>query len=651
MSETPPRGQVELTLRAVVLGGLITVFFTAANVYLGLKVGLTFATSIPAAVISMAILRGVADSSIVENNIVQTVASAAGTLSAIIFVLPGLVMVGWWQGFDFVTTAAICMTGGLLGVMFSVPLRRALVVDSELPFPEGRAAAEVLHVGAGSREGGADAAVGLRLIMTGGLVSAAYALAAQTRLVASEAAVWFKIGPAATGLWGGLSFALVGAGHLVGLSVGMAMLVGLIVGSGIALPVLTAASSVSGSAEHVAQTVFASDVRFLGAGVIGVAALWTLARIIGPVIGGIRSALAASRVGAVRARPVAERDLPIGIVAGVSLLLLVPIGILLYTLVADGVLAASAPALIAGSLVFVVIAGIVIAAVAGYMAGLIGSSNSPISGIGILAIVAAALLLALLFGRDHDADTTAALVAYALIVTAVVFGVATISNDNLQDLKTGQLVGATPWKQQIALICGVVFGSLVIPPVMSLLANAFGFAGMPGAGDNALPAPQAALISSLAQGVLGGNLNWSMIGIGGLVGAAAIALDALQMRRGGLRLPPLAIGIGVYLPMVIVLPVVIGAILGWLYERRAQTCPDPLRAKRLGILTATGLIVGESLFGVVFAGLVALTGSDAPLAIVGAGYAPIGLLLGIGVFVATTAWLYRQTARRAAARA
>ena len=651
MSETRHPGQVELTLRAVLLGGLITVFFTAANVYLGLKVGLTFATSIPAAVISMAILRGVSDSSIVENNIVQTVASAAGTLSAIIFVLPGLVMIGWWQGFDFVTTAAICMTGGLLGVMFSVPLRRALVVDSELPFPEGRAAAEVLHVGAGSREGGADAAVGLRLIVTGGLVSAAYALAAQTRLVASEAAVWFKIGPAATGLWGGLSFALLGAGHLVGLSVGMAMLVGLIVGSGIALPVLTAASGVSGSAEHVAQTVFASDVRFLGAGVIGVAALWTLGRIIGPVIGGIRSALAASRGRGASARPVAERDLPMGIVAVVSLLLLVPIGILLHTLIAGGALASSAPALIAGSLVFVVIAGIVIAAVAGYMAGLIGSSNSPISGIGILAIVAAAALLALLFGRDHDPDTTAALVAYALIVTAVVFGVATISNDNLQDLKTGQLVGATPWKQQVALICGVVFGSLVIPPVMSLLANAFGFAGMPGAGDNALPAPQAALISSLAQGVLGGNLNWSMIGIGGLVGAAAIALDALQMRRGGLRLPPLAIGIGVYLPMVIVLPVVIGAILGWIYERRARRCPDPARAKRLGILTATGLIVGESLFGVVFAGLVAITGSDAPLAIVGAGYAPIGLLLGVVVFSATTAWLYRQTAKHAAARA
>ena len=647
MAEKRGQGTAELTLRAILLGGLITVFFTAANVYLGLKVGLTFATSIPAAVISMAILRGVADSTIVENNIVQTVASAAGTLSAIIFVLPGLVMIGWWQGVDFITTAAICMTGGLLGVMFSVPLRRALVVDSELPFPEGRAAAEVLRVGAGSREGAADAAVGLRLIVAGGLASAGYALAAQTRLVASEAAVWFKIGPAATGLWGGLSFALLGAGHLVGLSVGMAMLVGLVVGSGIALPVLTAMSDVTGSAEHVAQSVFASDVRFLGAGVIGVAALATLARIIGPVIRGIRSALAASYAARGDMRPVVERDLPMGLVAGIALALLVPIGMLLYALIAGGALAPSAAPLIAGSLVFVVLAGLVIAAVAGYMAGLIGSSNSPISGIGILAIVAAALLLVLFFGRDNSPETTAALVAYALIVTAVVFGVATISNDNLQDLKTGQLVGATPWKQQTALMFGVVFGSLVIPPVMALLAQAFGFAGMPGADDNALPAPQAALISSLAKGVLGGDLNWSMIGIGALIGLAAIALDGLQAARGALRLPPLAIGIGVYLPMVIVLPVVIGAVIGRLYERRAAYAPDPAFAKRLGVLTATGLIVGESLFGVAFAGVVALTGQSAPLALVGPAYAPIGLLLGVAIFVVVAAGLYRHTAAKA----
>ncbi|RJS92849.1 OPT family oligopeptide transporter [Salinisphaera sp. Q1T1-3] len=633
----------ELSLRGVILGGLITVFFTAANVYLGLKVGLTFATSIPAAVISMAVLRGFADATIVENNIVQTVASAAGTLSAIIFVLPGLVMVGWWQGFDFFTTAAICATGGLLGVMFSVPLRRALVVDADLPYPEGRAAAEVLKVGAGSREGAAESARGLRVIVVNAVASAGFALGAQLKLVASEAAVWFKVGSGATALWGSLSFALLGAGHLVGLSVGLAMLVGLAIGWWIALPVLTALSGQTGSAEQIATTVFSNDVRFLGAGVIGAAAVWTLVRIMGPVIAGIRSALAAARTRGADARPVAERDLPIGVVAAVALATLAPIAWLFDALIADGPLAGSAVPLIAGSLVFVVIAGLMIAAISGYMAGLIGSSNSPISGIGILAIVAASLLLVALFGRDHDADTTAALVAYALIVTGVVFGVATISNDNLQDLKTGQLVGATPWKQQVALVFGVAFGSLVIPPVMSLLNNAFGFAGTPGAGPDALPAPQAALISSLAKGVLGGDLNWSMIGIGALIGVAAIGLDESLARAGRLRLPPLAIGIGVYLPMVVTLPVVLGAVVGRLYNAWADKQHNADLARRLGVLTATGMIVGESLFGVLFAGIVAGTGQSSPLALFGLGFAPVALGLGVVVFFVLTALLYRQT--------
>ncbi|MES1935085.1 OPT family oligopeptide transporter [Salinisphaera hydrothermalis] len=650
MSRTTRQGSgvAELTVRGILLGGLITFFFTAANVYLGLKVGLTFATSIPAAVISMAVLRVFADSTILENNIVQTVASAAGTLSAIIFVLPGLVMIGWWQGFDFVTTAVICATGGLLGVMFSVPLRRALVVDADLPYPEGRAAAEVLKVGAGSREGAAESAAGLAVIVVNGLASAAFALAAQMKLVVGEASLWFRTGAGgATGISGSLSFALLGAGHLVGLSVGMAMLVGLAIGWWVALPILTAMSTVTGSAEHVASTVFSADVRFLGAGVIGVAAIWTLLRIIGPVLAGIRSAMAASSAArAGRDRAVEERDMPIGLVGAVALATLVPIGILFWVLIDGGALASAAVPLIAGSLIFVVVAGLIIAAVSGYMAGLIGSSNSPISGIGILSIVAASLLLVGLFGRDHPPATTQALVAYALIVTGVVFGVATISNDNLQDLKTGQLVGATPWKQQVALVFGVAFGSLVIPPVMELLNTAFGFAGAANATANALPAPQAALISSLAKGVLGGNLNWGMIGLGAVIGVLAVIVDELLARTGRMRLPPLAIGIGVYLPMSVTLPVVVGAVIGRFYDRWASQRQNAEFAKRLGVLTATGMIVGESLFGVVFAGIVAGSGTDSPLAVVGSGFAPIALVLGTVVFFVVTALLYRSTMRR-----
>lgn len=644
---TAPRPIAELTLRGILLGGLITLLFTAANVYLGLKIGLTFATSIPAAVISMAILRFLPNSSILENNIVQTVASAAGTLAAIIFVLPGLVMIGWWNGFPYVETAAITMFGGILGVMFSVPLRRALVVDSpDLPYPEGRAAAEVLQVGAGSREGAEESARGLKVIVVNALAAAGFALVTRMRLAAEEGALFFKAGAGSTGIIGGLQFALIGAGHLIGLTVGLAIFAGIVIGWWIALPILSA--GMPGAAAEVAGAVFRSDVRFLGAGTIGMAAIWTLLKIIGPVVGGIRSALAASRAargGAAIA--LTERDLPIGIVAGVTLAMLLPIGWLLWSVLADGPLSGSAGLLVAGSLAFVLVVGLVIASVCGYMAGLIGASNSPVSGIGILSVVAASLMLVGLFGRDLAPDTTQALIAYALIVTGIVFGVATISNDNLQDLKTGQLVGATPWKQQVALIFGVIFGSLVIPPVLSVLNASFGFAGVPGASADALPAPQAALISSLAKGVLGGDLRWDLIGVGALVGAGVILVDEVLARTSRLRLPPLAVGLGIYLPMGVTLTVVVGAVIGWFYDRAADRARDPEFVKRMGVLMATGMIVGDSLFGVLYAGIVYETGSESPLALVGPDFAPLALAGGTIAFLALTAALYAYTRRKA----
>ena len=353
----------ELTLRGVLLGGVITLLFTAANVYLGLKVGLTFATSIPAAVISMAILRGFKDSTIWENNIVQTVASAAGTLAAIIFVLPGLVMIGWWQGFPYWTTAAITGTGGILGVLFSVPLRRALVVDTPLPYPEGKAAAEVLRVGSGSREGAAESAKGLSVLVWNALASAGFAVLTQMRLTAGEAAVWFRAGSGATGISGGLSFALLGVGHLVGLSVGMAMFLGLVVGWWVLLPILTAQMPMAGGPEVWANSVFGANVRFFGAGVIGVAAVWTLVRIAGPVLGGIRSAMAASRARhSGEALAIEEQDLPIAVVFIGSLAMLVPIAILLWSLITGGPLAGSEGVLIAGALLFIVVIGLLIAA-------------------------------------------------------------------------------------------------------------------------------------------------------------------------------------------------------------------------------------------------------------------------------------------------
>jgi putative OPT family oligopeptide transporter len=640
----------ELTFRGVLLGGFITLLFTAANVYLGLKVGITFATSIPAAVISMALLRIVGNSNILENNIVQTIASAAGTLAAIIFVLPGLVMIGWWQGFPYWITASVCAIGGILGVMFSVPLRRALVTGSDLPYPEGVAAAEVLKVGFGSAEGAEENAKGLRMIVLGSLASAGFALLAAMKLAAAEVATTFRVGAGASGVSTSLSMALIGVGHLVGLSVGVAMLIGMLIAWAGLVPALTAMHGASGDIAQLVNNTFRNEVRFIGAGTIGVAALWSLFRILGPIVRGIRAALAAAdarKAGSVL--DLTERDLPIGIVGGTIAALLLPIAGLLWVFASSTVIADGIAPVILGTLVYVLVIGVVIAAVCGYMAGLIGASNSPVSGVGILAVLGAALLLVLVYGRAGTPEQSQALIAYAIFTTGIVFSIATIANDNLQDLKTGQLVGATPWKQQVALVFGVIFGSLVIPPVLDLLNIAFGFAGAPNVGPNALAAPQAALISALARGVLGGDLDWGLIGFGGLLGVGAILLDEALGKAGKMRLPPLCIGMGIYLPMALTLLIPVGAVLGHWYEGKVKNHRNPEFAKRMGVLAATGLIVGESLFGVAFAGIVAWSGGDAPLAVVGNGFETVGIFAGLALFIAAIAGLYGYTRRIVAA--
>jgi putative OPT family oligopeptide transporter len=650
VAEKAGRGGVrELTIRGIILGALITVLFTAANVYLGLRAGLTFATSIPAAVISMAVLKFFRDSTIQENNIVQTIASSAGTLSAIVFVLPGLVMVGWWTGFPYWLSVAVIGIGGTLGVMYSVPLRRALVTGSDLPYPEGVAAAEVLKVGAGV--GGAEEnRRGLRAMIIASLMSAAYPLLGKMKLVAEQVTGTFRIGAGATTLSSFMSFAYLGVGHLVGLSVGLAMLAGIIIGYIVLLPIYTAGGPPAGTelADFVGG-IFRDRVRFVGAGAIGVAAVWTLLKVIGPIARGIVAAMAstrARRAGGQDSVELTERDIPITIVGAVIVLSMLPIGLLLYAFASAEPIASNPGATLALSIVYVLVMGVIIAAVCGYMAGLIGASNSPISGVGILSVLGIAIILALLF-PGAGTDATQALVAFALFVTSVVFGVATISNDNLQDLKTGQLVGATPWRQQFSLVLGVIFGAIVIPPILDLLNTSFGFVGAPGAGPNALAAPQAALISAIAQGVLGHNLDWGLIGLGALIGVVAVIADeALRAGKRGWALPPLGVGMGIYLPVGVTAFIVVGAVIGYFYNRWAARQSDPGFAERLGVLSATGLIVGDSLFNVVYAGLVA--GSDNPdvLAITEeAGWAtPVGIILFVGALV----WLYAWTRRRAA---
>ncbi len=643
----------ELTIRGLVLGALITTVFTAANVYLGLKVGLTFASSIPAAVISMAILSAVKDSSILENNIVQTVASAAGTLSAIIFVLPGLVIVGWWTGFPFWQSFLICLSGGVLGVLFTIPLRRALVTTSDLPYPEGVAAAEVLRVGSGTRgetkDETGEAREGLVAVILGAVASAGLAIVTGTRVAAGGLTGFFRIGAqASSGYDFAWSLALLGAGHLVGLSVGMAMLTGLLISWAIAVPILTSMQPAAAGVDLATHTltIWRTQVRFIGAGAIAVAAIYTLARLARPVVGGLVGTLAASRV--VTTGDDRDRDLSPGWILALTVACLVIAAWLAFTFARSTVLAPDAVTLTMIAVPFVLIIGFVIAGVCGYMAGLIGASNSPISGVGILSIVVCASMLAL--AVSPTPRTSPPLVAFALFVTAIVFACATISNDNLQDLKTGQLVGASPMRQQIALIVGVGAGASVIPWVLNLLARAYGFAGAPNVSvvaANPLPAPQATLISALARGVIGGNLEWRMIGIGALVGVGLVLLDAALGAMEKVRVPPLAVGIGIYLPMSATFAVVVGAVISHWYDRRIRSAPNPERAERLGTLVASGLIVGESLWGVLNAGLIVALSTDAPIGLVPEDFALapwLGVLGFVGAIVLLYGWMLRRSA-------
>jgi len=645
----------ELTVRGLIIGIIITLVFTAANVYAGLKAALTFSTSIPAAVISMAILRRFRDATIQENNIVQTVASAAGTLSSIIFVLPGLIMIGYWTDFPFWTSFWICALGGILGVMYSIPLRRALVTNSDLPYPEGVACAEVLKVG--SSDEGKHASdiehgrAGLLAVLWGSIVSAAFALVIETQIFASDLAQTFRIGRrgGVSGYDFSLSFLLLGIGHLVGLSVGIAMLIGALIGWGWGVPHYSAlAHDFSTPLGELARSAWSTKVRYIGAGAIGISAIWTLLKLAKPLMSGLRGAMAASRArkaGKVDALPITERDIPIGIVGLITLLCMLPIGWLLGFFANQSGLGAHLPTLIIGGVVYIVLMSFFVSAVCGYMAGLIGSSNSPLSGIGILVVIGAALLLKPLVSPD----ISNALIAFALFTTAVIFNVAAIANNNLQDLKTGQLVDATPWKQQVALVIGVIAGALVIPPVLDLMNHTYGFAGAPGADPNhALPAPQAGLISSLGKGVISGAIPWDKIAWGGAIGACIILLDEILARTTKhLRVPPLAVGLGIYLPTSSTLMIVVGAVVGWVYDRRADRTPRPEPAKQLGVLLASGLIVGEGIVAVVITLIRALSSKPAPLALVGPGFATPAIIIGGVAFAVSTYLLYRWILRMA----
>ena len=642
----------ELTVRGMLLGAVLTVIFTASNVYLGLKVGLTFSSAIPAAVISMAALKMAKDSNILENNMVQTQASAAGTLSAIIFIIPGMLMIGYWQGFEFWQTLLVSACGGCLGVLFTIPLRRAMVVHSDLAYPEGVAAAEILKVGSGANEQ-EGASSGVKEITSGGILAGIIAFCTNAlQVLGSELSLWIPVGRGMTQLPLGYSTALVGAGYLIGIAAGLSMLVGILIAWVGFVPYYTITSALPDgmTMQKFAGKIYQDRVRLIGAGAMGVAAIWTLITLARPVIDGVKESLAAMRMpDADKGKHRMDIDMSVKSIALVFVVTVIGLLGIFYVFVSpEGLPMTENLTFVIVGVGVAVLMGFFVAAACAYMAGLVGTSSSPISGIGILAIIVASLVMyglcssfgifALLGGEKFATAT-------AIFTTSIIMAIACISNDNMQDLKTGYLVGATPWRQQVALLLGCVVGAFVIAPVLNLLYEAYGFPGALPRPDmdpsQALAAPQAALMTTIAQGIFSSTLAWEYVYIGLGLGVVLVIVDQLLKRNTrSLCLPPLAVGMGIYLPPSVQTPLVVGAVLGYFLRKHMKAKCGEEQAKegaRRGTLFASGLIVGESIIGVLLAGVIVVSvsngGSEAPLAIVGKGFANTAEWLGFLVFI------------------
>ena len=619
----------ELTLKSVIIGATLSVVLGAANAYFGLFSGLTVSASIPAAVISMAVLKAFKNSNILENNLIQTAASAGESLAAgIIFTLPALVIMGYWESFNYLETTLIAICGGVLGVLFTIPLRKALIVKEKLAFPEGVATAEVLKTG----EKGGDS---IKYLIIGSLLGGLY-----------------KFGFEALNLWSGLfekailfkeryylyfslnlSPALVAVGYIVGLNISFLVFLGGVISwyVGIPLYILLRGAPEELSAVQIGGEIWSSHIRYLGVGAMIVGGLWALVGLRSALGQALEAALKAFKKGSKSLSTTSrtELDTPMSwVLIGIGVMT-IPIFFIYLTLIKD------VPITLFMSLIMIV-AGFLFSAVAGYMAGLVGSSNNPISGVTIATILTTALLLLLLMGTSDPAKGAAG----AILVGAIVCCAAAIAGDNMQDLKAGHILGSTPRNQQIMQMVGVVSGALLIAPILNLLLASKGI-GLPTLlHPNPLSAPQATLMMSVASGIFGGNLPWDIIVIGGFIGVLIILADEyLKRKKSNFKMPVLAVAVGLYLPFELDSSIFIGGLIAWLLEKgyqKAQNSTSVDQAKNAGLLMASGLITGEALIGILIAVLTAVQWNfsitDDPLG---------GSLLGLLILTAILIYFYQ----------
>lgn len=665
----------ELTVKALILGALLSMLLAAANAYIGLLVGLTVSASIPAAAVSMGVLRLFKRSTILENNMVQTAASAGESLVAgIIFTIPALVMMKAWAGYEYGPMMAIAILGGVLGVAFTIPLRRALIVEAKLRFPEGVATAEVLKTGGietdRTKPGGGASAVataGLKKLVT------AAGIGAVIKLLESGIGLMAGGVAATRAFLGGnylflgnvtLSPALIGVGYIVGLNIAMLVFMGGVIGTIIGVPInwalnhdaiMTAVgidasrqwSSFSASEWGALAGQSWQNCRRIGVGAMMVGGVWSLVSLARPLVDGVKASLHAyklSRSADAKAVLRTEFDTPINFVAILILVAIVPVFFVFSFALGDY----PNKFMIAGVMtVLMLVFGFIFSSVAGYMAGLVGSSNNPISGVTIATVIVSALILLQLMGNEGMAATLGPIAV--IYLAGLICSAAAIAGDNMQDLKCGHVLGSTPWRQQVFQVVGVVAAAMVIPFILGVLDAGYGIGRPSPVNPEATPlaAPQAALMQALASGIFGEGIEWGFIYIGFALAVALIILDKIQEARGSsFRFPVLAVAVGVYLPLGLSVPIFIGGVLAHLVKKRSESLPEEqwIQRENTGLLLASGLITGEALMGVLVAVVAAFV---MPLPIVGSfGFAAP---LGIAALAFVIVYQYRGTMNAASA--
>lgn len=637
----------EMTFKVIIFSIILAAILAASDAYLALKIGTTIAASIPAAVLAMGILRLFKQSNVLESNMIQTAASAGeGVSAAMAYTLPALVITQIWNGFPYWQTVLISIAGGTLGVLFSVPLRRILFSIRSLRFPEGTAVGNVLKV---SATGGKHLKYLVQAASFGGMVSL---IQLGFKIIGDEMQVWMYAGRTVLGF--GISFepALLAAGYIIGFSVGISFLVGLIVGWVIILPALGWIQGLpqADSAYTAVMSIWSHDIRYVGVGVLVVGGTWTLLTLLKPIFRGLKDSMAASKRKNIETENQllrTEQDIPFSWIIGITALVAVAIFFLVHhAIVSTNLINYSSSYLVMVALitvVFIIVVGFLLSTLCGYFGGLIGSTNSPISGLIIITILLLGAIYLLLF-KNQDAAEINKVITVILIVTALVTALPSIALENIQDLKSGQIMGATPWKQQIILILGIVVSSLIIAPVLNLLYNAYGIGGVfPRPGMNPgqmLSAPQANLMATLAKGVLTRDINWAMVELGAVIAVIGIIVDEIMKRRGK-RFVVLGMGLSIYLPFQIPATIFLGTLVNYLAKRHSRRAEH--EESQNGTLLACGVVAGNALMGVLLAIPFVLLGSADALALVSAHFAPIALVLGAMTILGLCYWLYKTS--------